>query len=91
MQVIWSNYIDAMRQAGFSSGTGVYVASGLLTYGASQGNPTAFTPLHGIRGTSSSTHAISLLKSGVPLVRRAGPCSLVCELARCLYMPSLSG
>ncbi|KAK9827655.1 hypothetical protein WJX81_004166 [Elliptochloris bilobata] len=34
--VIWHNYIQAMSQAGFSAGVGVYVASGLLTYGASQ-------------------------------------------------------
>ena len=51
MQVIWNNYIDAMRQAGFSSSTGVFVASGLLTYGASQGNLTALPSLHGICST----------------------------------------
>ncbi len=39
MQVVWRNYIQAMRQAGFSAVVGVYVASGLLTYGASQGTP----------------------------------------------------
>ncbi len=39
MQVVWRNYLKAMRQAGFSAGVGVYVASGLLTYGASQGTP----------------------------------------------------
>lgn len=44
MQVIWNNYIHAMRQAGFSSGTGVYVASGLLTYGASQGTSLRILP-----------------------------------------------
>ena len=37
LQVIWHNYIQAMRLAGFSAGVGVYVASGLLTYGARQG------------------------------------------------------
>jgi len=36
-QVVWRKYIQAMRQAGFGAGVGVYVASGLLTYGASQG------------------------------------------------------
>ncbi len=36
-QVVWRNYIQAMRQAGFGAEVGVYVASGLLTYGASQG------------------------------------------------------
>ena len=44
MQVVWNNYIQAMRQAGFSSAMGVYVASGLLTYGASQGAHTISTP-----------------------------------------------
>ncbi len=39
MQAVWRNYVQAMRQAGFSAGVGVYVASGLLTYGASQGAP----------------------------------------------------
>ena len=39
MQAVWRKYVQAMRQAGFSAGVGVYVASGLLTYGASQGAP----------------------------------------------------
>ena len=39
MQAVWRNYVQAMQQAGFSAGVGVYVASGLLTYGASQGAP----------------------------------------------------
>ncbi len=39
MQVVWRNYVHAMREAGFSAGVGVYVASGLLTYGASKGSP----------------------------------------------------
>ncbi len=37
VQVVWRNYIQAMRQAGFGLGVGVYVASGLLTYGANEG------------------------------------------------------
>ncbi len=45
MQVVWRNYIQAMRQAGFGAGVGVYVASGLLTYGASKGTP-LLAPMH---------------------------------------------
>ncbi|KAK9827681.1 hypothetical protein WJX81_007940 [Elliptochloris bilobata] len=33
---LWHSYIQAMKQANFSAGVSVYVASGLLTYGASQ-------------------------------------------------------
>ena len=37
LQVVWHNYIMAMQKAGFSGNLGLYVASGLLTYGASDG------------------------------------------------------
>ena len=36
---MWANYVDAMKQAGFSAGQGLYIASGLLTYGANDGAP----------------------------------------------------
>jgi len=36
-QVVWENYIDAMKLAGFNPDQGLYIASGLLTYGASEG------------------------------------------------------
>lgn len=41
LQALWNAYVQAMRQAGFSRDTPMYVASGLLTYGASDG---ALTP-----------------------------------------------
>lgn len=34
-QVVWSGYISTMRGVGFNSTTRIYVASGMLTYGAS--------------------------------------------------------
>mmetsp|Transcript_3827 Transcript_3827/g.11047 ORF Transcript_3827/g.11047 Transcript_3827/m.11047 type:complete len:533 (-) Transcript_3827:775-2373(-) len=34
-EALWNAYVQAMRQAGFSRDTPMYVASGLLTYGAS--------------------------------------------------------
>ena len=37
VQVIWDRYVRAMQEARFSESVGVYIASGLLTYGASQG------------------------------------------------------
>jgi hypothetical protein len=37
-QAVWQSYVHAMRLAGFSNNTSVYVASGLLTYGAEHGN-----------------------------------------------------
>ena len=37
VKVVWHNYIMAMQKAGFSSNVGLYVASGLLTYGANDG------------------------------------------------------
>ena len=47
IQVVWANYVDAMKQAGFSAGQGLYIASGLLTYGANDGAPPPSTnPLH---------------------------------------------
>lgn len=36
-QVVWDRYVRAMQEANFSASVGMYVASGLLTYGASQG------------------------------------------------------
>jgi hypothetical protein len=36
-QVVWEKYIEAMKLAGFDSTQGLYIASGLLTYGASDG------------------------------------------------------
>lgn len=35
-------YIETMRRAGFDSEVGLYVASGLLTYGDSQGRHSLF-------------------------------------------------
>ena len=50
VQVIWDRYVRAMQEARFSESVGVYVASGLLTYGASQGEGIAFdTRFHGCR------------------------------------------
>lgn len=34
-QVVWRGYIDTMQQLGFNATTRLYVASGMLTYGAS--------------------------------------------------------
>ena len=39
LQVVWHGYVQAMRQAGFSGDLVLYVASGLLTYGANEGAP----------------------------------------------------
>jgi hypothetical protein len=36
-QVVWQGYISTMRSVGFNASTRVYVASGMLTYGASGG------------------------------------------------------
>ncbi len=36
-QVVWHGYVQAMRQAGFTGDLVLYVASGLLTYGANDG------------------------------------------------------
>ena len=37
LQVLWEGYAAAMQQAGFDNQTPLYAASGLLTYGATQG------------------------------------------------------
>ena len=37
LQVVWHGYVQSMRQALFSADLGLYVASGLLTYGANDG------------------------------------------------------
>lgn len=37
MQVLWEGYAAAMQEAGFDDQTPLYAASGLLTYGATQG------------------------------------------------------
>ena len=37
LQVVWHGYVQSMRQALFSPDLGLYVASGLLTYGANDG------------------------------------------------------
>lgn len=37
VQVVWHGYVQAMRQAGFTGDLVLYVASGLLTYGANEG------------------------------------------------------
>ena len=34
-QAIWDGYVSAMRSLGFNATTPIYVASGMLTYGAS--------------------------------------------------------
>lgn len=39
VQVIWHLYKQAMKEAGFSAPTGLYIASGVLTYGADDGEP----------------------------------------------------
>ena len=36
-QVVWQGYISTMREVGFNSTTRIYVASGMLSYGASGG------------------------------------------------------
>ncbi len=38
LQVVWHGYVQAMRQAGFTGDLVLYVASGLLTYGANEGD-----------------------------------------------------
>ena len=38
-QVVWRGYVQSMLQAGFTSELVLYAASGLLTYGASDGMP----------------------------------------------------
>jgi hypothetical protein len=38
-QVVWKGYISTMQSVGFNSTTRVYVASGMLTYGASGVQP----------------------------------------------------
>lgn len=38
LQVVWELYLDAMRQAGLGGNEGAYIASGLLTYGAREGD-----------------------------------------------------
>lgn len=45
-QVIWDRYVRAMQDAGFSDSIGVYVASGLLTYGASRGGHALSCSVH---------------------------------------------
>jgi hypothetical protein len=45
VQVIWHLYKQAMVQANFNASTGLYIASGLLTYGASEGMWIAFPTL----------------------------------------------
>ena len=37
VQAIWDSYKDSMRQAGFQASSDLYIASGLLSYGASAG------------------------------------------------------
>ncbi len=37
MQAVWNAYVQSMRQACFTPDTPMYVASGLLTYGANNG------------------------------------------------------
>ena len=37
MQVLWEGYAAAMQEAGFNDQTPLFAASGLLTYGATQG------------------------------------------------------
>ena len=44
VQVVWHNYVQAMRTAGFSQDVVLYGASGLLTYGANDG--AALADLH---------------------------------------------
>ena len=48
VQVLWQGYTAAMREAEFDESTPLYVASGLLTYGATQGKLQAclFLRLH---------------------------------------------
>lgn len=36
-QAVWNAYVGSMRQAGFTADIPMYVASGLLTYGANDG------------------------------------------------------
>lgn len=38
VQVIWDRYVRAMQEARFTESVGVYIASGLLTYGANEGD-----------------------------------------------------
>lgn len=77
MQVVWRNYLKAMRQAGFSAGVGVYVASGLLTYGASQG-----TPLLGSHEYACPwLLAVQSQRMITPALRRAVQC-----IHECLHM-----
>ncbi len=40
-QAVWNAYVASMRQAGFKPDVPMYVASGLLTYGASDGEDVA--------------------------------------------------
>lgn len=37
LQALWNEYVQAMQRGGFSADTPMYVASGLLTYGANDG------------------------------------------------------
>ncbi len=37
LQALWNEYVQAMQRGGFSADTPMYVASGLLTYGANEG------------------------------------------------------
>lgn len=37
MQVVWRGYVQSMLQASFTSDLVLYAASGLLTYGANDG------------------------------------------------------
>ena len=41
-EAVWNAYVASMRQAGFTSDVPMYVASGLLTYGASDGAAPVF-------------------------------------------------
>ncbi len=37
LQAVWNGYLGAMQAAGFASDLPLYVATGLLTYGANEG------------------------------------------------------
>lgn len=59
IQVMWSNYVDTMREAGFNGGQGLYIASGLLTYGAKEGNYTISAHQLGLNGSHKITSCVS--------------------------------
>jgi len=52
---LWAGYLSAARAAGFDAGTPLYVASGLLTYGASAEMETVAAEIRGA-GLASSIH-----------------------------------